>query len=138
MNKIAEKCISELMIADMKHNLDPTQYANQKCISMQHYLINILNRILTSLDHSCKGEAKAVIATLIDWKQAWEKYMMLTLKTSNMWIILNFGIQYKRKISFDIFYYTLTSLTLHKIFYDSSPIFKFFIFPYSSFCKKNI
>ena len=73
INKVAEKCIAPIMIADMKKKLDPTQYANQKGISMQHYLINMLNRILTSLDNSSKGEAKAVIATLVDWKQAFPR-----------------------------------------------------------------
>ena len=73
LNKIAEKCIAELMIHDMKHKLDPTQYANQKGISLQHYLINMLNRILTTLDNSSKGEAKAVIATFVDWKQAFPR-----------------------------------------------------------------
>ena len=70
MNKIAEKCIAELMINDMKANLDPSQYANQKGISIQHYLVNMLYRILTTLDCSTKGEVKAVLATFVDWQQA--------------------------------------------------------------------
>ena len=73
LNKIYEKCIAELMISDMKEKLDPTQYANQRGVSMQHYLIKMLNRILTSLDNRSKGETKAVIATLIDWKQAFPR-----------------------------------------------------------------
>ena len=73
MNKIAEKCIAELMINDMKANLDPSQYANQKGISIQHYLVNMLYRILTTLDCSTKGEVKAVLETFVDWQQAFPR-----------------------------------------------------------------
>ena len=72
-NKIAEKCLSELMIKDMKEKLDPCQFANQKGIGAQHYLIQMLNRIHIALDGSSKGEAKAVLATLVDWKQAFPR-----------------------------------------------------------------
>ena len=71
INKIAEKCIAKLIISDMKEKLDPKQYANQHGIGIQHYLINMLNRILTALDS--KSETKAVLATLIDWKQAFPR-----------------------------------------------------------------
>ena len=54
MNKIAEKCIAELIITDIKAQLDPSQYANQKGIGIQHYLVNMLNRILTALDKMSK------------------------------------------------------------------------------------
>ena len=67
LDKIAEKLITRLIIYDMKHNLDPSQYANQKGISIQHYLIKLIDRILLALD---KQESCAVIATLVDWKQA--------------------------------------------------------------------
>ena len=72
-NKIAEKVISELMLEDMKTNLDPSQYANQKGIGIQHYLIGMLNRILVALDNNSKGEVKAIIATYVDWKQAFPR-----------------------------------------------------------------
>ena len=40
-NKIAEQLISELVISDMTEKLDKSQYANQKNLSLQHYLISI-------------------------------------------------------------------------------------------------
>ena len=61
------------MLEDMKTNLDPSQYANQKGIGIQHYLIGMLNRILVALDRNSKGEVKAVIATYVDWKQAFPR-----------------------------------------------------------------
>ena len=54
-------------------NLDPSQYANQKGVSLQHYLIKMINVILSDTDNSSKGEANAVIAALIDWKEAFQR-----------------------------------------------------------------
>ena len=74
LNKITERCIGELMLKDMKKKkLYVSQYANQKGIGIQHYLINMIDRILLALDNCANGEVKAVIATLIDWKQAFPR-----------------------------------------------------------------
>ena len=70
MDKIAEKLISKLMISDMKSKLDPSQYANQKGLSINHYLIKLIDRILEALE---KNESCAVLATLVDWKQAFPR-----------------------------------------------------------------
>ena len=59
--------IAKLMISDILPNLDPSQYANQKGLSLQHYLINMINKILSDTDKNSKGEINAVIATLYDW-----------------------------------------------------------------------
>ena len=72
-NKVAEKMIAKLMIADIMKNLDSSQYANQKGLSLQHYLIKRINKILTDTDKRSKGEVNAVIATLIDWKEAFPR-----------------------------------------------------------------
>ena len=73
LSKIAEKLISKLIIADMKNNLDPSQYANQPGLSIQHYLVKFIDRILESLDKSSKKESCAILATLVDWKQAFPR-----------------------------------------------------------------
>ena len=70
LDKVAEKLISKLMISDMKVKMDPSQYANQKGLSINHYLIKFIDRILEALD---KGESCAVLATLVDWKQAFPR-----------------------------------------------------------------
>ena len=54
----------------MKAKLYPSQYGNQKALSIQHYLINMMHRILTTLNNNSKGDIFAVIASLIDWKQS--------------------------------------------------------------------
>ena len=69
-DKIFEKLISELIISDMSSKLDPSQFGNQKGMSIQHYLIKMLHRILTALDNNTKRETFAVIANLVDWKNA--------------------------------------------------------------------
>ena len=72
-NKISEKMIAELMVSDMKSHLDISQYANQKGLSLQHYLVNMIDRILSDTDNNSKGEITAVIATLFDWKEAFPR-----------------------------------------------------------------
>ena len=65
--------IAKLMISDILPNLDPSQYANQKGLSLQHYLINMIDKILSDTDKNSKGEINAVIATLYDWKEAFPR-----------------------------------------------------------------
>ena len=68
-----EKLLSELMISDMESKMDPSQYGNQKGILIQHYLIKMLHRILTVLDNNSRRETFAIIASLIDWNNAFPR-----------------------------------------------------------------
>ena len=72
-DKIMEKIVSEMIISDMQAKLDPSQYGNQKHTSIQHYLVRMLHRILTSLDRNSKGEVNAVLCLFIYWKQAYSR-----------------------------------------------------------------
>ena len=71
-NKTEEKLISELILSDIEHKLDTSQYANQAGVSLQHYLINMIHKILQDTENN-STEATAVIATMIDWKQAFPR-----------------------------------------------------------------
>ena len=73
LNKIMEKIVSEMVISDMKATLDPSQYGNQKDISIQHYLVRFLNRVISNLDKNSKGEINAVLCMFVDWKQAYSR-----------------------------------------------------------------
>ena len=68
-----EKFIAELIISDMSSSMDPAQYGNQKGLSVQHYLIKMIHRILTVLDNNSRKETFAVIANLIDWNNAFPR-----------------------------------------------------------------
>ena len=57
----------------MKDRMDPCQYANQKGVSIEHYLIKFIDRILQALENNSKGEGCAVLATLVDWQQAFPR-----------------------------------------------------------------
>ena len=72
-NKIQEVAICEMIISDMSANLDPTQYGNWKRTGIQHYLVKMLHRILSETDRNSKKEIRAVICTLVDWKQAYSR-----------------------------------------------------------------
>ena len=41
-------------------------------MSIQHYLVNMVNRILTILDRNNEKEKYAVIAKLVDWSKAFD------------------------------------------------------------------
>ena len=72
LNKIMEKLVCKLMISDMKESMDKSQFANQKGVSVQHYMIKMLDKILSEMDSS-KGEKVAVIATMVDWAKAFPR-----------------------------------------------------------------
>ena len=72
-DKVMEKLLAEIMISDMAAKLDPAQYGNQKGISIQHYLINMIHRILDLLDNNSRRETFAVVANLIDWNNAFPR-----------------------------------------------------------------
>ena len=65
-DKVFEKLIAQLIISDMEDKLDPSEFGNQKGISIQHYLIQMLHRILSVLDNNSKGDIFAVVANLVD------------------------------------------------------------------------
>ena len=73
LDKVAEKIISKMMISDMKSKIDPSQYANQEGLSIQHYLVKMIDKILQSVDKNSKRESFAVLATLVDWKEAFPR-----------------------------------------------------------------
>ena len=72
-NKVAEQLISEVMISDIMKKLDISQYANQKVVSLQHYLLKLINRILEDTDNRSKNEVNAVLAVMVDWKEAFAR-----------------------------------------------------------------
>ena len=51
----------------METKMDPSQYGNEYGMSIQHYLINMIHKILSDID--VKG-VTAVLATFVDWKDA--------------------------------------------------------------------
>ena len=70
------------MIEDMKPTKDPAQYGNTKGLSTQHYLIKMIDRILTVLDRNNKKEAYAVVVQLVDWAQAIDRQCpLLSIKS---------------------------------------------------------
>ena len=73
LSKILEKVICKYLIRDMKGSLDKSQYANQKGLSINHYLVKLVDRVLGALDGSSKGENTAVIATYLDWSKAFDR-----------------------------------------------------------------
>ena len=57
----------------MSRNRDHSQYGNEKGISVNHYLLKMINEILSSLDGNNASEKFAVFCTMVDWKQAFDR-----------------------------------------------------------------
>ena len=57
----------------MSDGRDISQYGNEKGISVNHYLIKMINEILISVDKNTANEKFAVLCSLIDWKQAFDR-----------------------------------------------------------------
>ena len=61
------------MISDMSQNIDPSQFGNEKGLGIQHFLVKMINQILTILDSNNDEEKSAVIASLVDWSKAFDR-----------------------------------------------------------------
>ena len=72
-DKLLEKMLCKLLVADMKEKADPSQFGNEQGTSVQHYLISMLHRILSVLDCNSEKHKFAVIANLIDWNSAFPR-----------------------------------------------------------------
>jgi hypothetical protein len=59
-----------MMVEDMVHKMDPSQFGNLKNTSIQHYLVSLLHRISSALDGNSKGNIFAACITFYDFKQA--------------------------------------------------------------------
>ena len=72
-SKIAEKRLGKFIIEDMSNKRDPSQFGNQKGVSVNHYLIKMIHEILSSVDNNTASEKFAVFCSMIDWKQAFDR-----------------------------------------------------------------
>ena len=52
---------------------DISQYGNEKNMSIQHYLVKMVHKILTAVDPNSQKEAFAVVLGMIDWSQAFDR-----------------------------------------------------------------
>ena len=73
IGQIMEKIVSELIISDMKEKFDPKQFGNQKNLGIQHYLVRLLHRIVSSTDRNSQGDFNTVMCLFVDWKQAFSR-----------------------------------------------------------------
>ena len=72
-SKITDCILTEFLVADMTSLNDKAQYGNVKGVSVQHYLINMIHKILLGLDKANNSENSAVILNMIDWSQAFDR-----------------------------------------------------------------
>ena len=63
----------DLKIISQNTCIDPSQFGNEKGLGIQHYLVKMINQILTILDSNNDEEKYAVIASLVDWSKAFDR-----------------------------------------------------------------
>ena len=61
LSKITDKIIAEIIAQDMQSTRDRVQYGNANNVSLKHYLVKMLDKILSSIDHNSAKESMAVI-----------------------------------------------------------------------------
>ena len=57
----------------MVKKIYPSQFGNLKRTSIQHYLISLIHRLMSSLDNNSKGDIFAGCVTLFDYQQAFSR-----------------------------------------------------------------
>ena len=73
LSKLYEALLSDSIISDMVPYIDPSQFGNEKGLSITHYLVKMVNQILTILDTNNEYEKYAVLAALVDWSKAFDR-----------------------------------------------------------------
>ena len=126
LDKIIEKLISELIIEDMCKSRDVSQYGNKPKTSIQHYLINLLHRILETTDKNTMKEKFAIIATMIDWNSAFNRqdhtlgvqsFIDNGVRSSLIPLLISYFKDRKMKVNFHGVYYKERNLNsgVHKV-----------------------
>ena len=72
-SKVMDKILAEYLIKDMAPTCDKAQYGNTEGLSVQHYLVKLIHQVLIGLDTNKKSESYAVIMSMIDWAQAFDR-----------------------------------------------------------------
>ena len=61
------------MVQDMVKKMDPCQFGKLKSTSIQHYLISLIDRLMSSLDNNSKGDIFAGCLSLFDYQRAFSR-----------------------------------------------------------------
>ena len=73
LSKIYEALLAESIVADISSNKDPSQFGNERGLSITHYLVKMLHKILSILDTNNQKDKFAVLAQLVDWSKAFDR-----------------------------------------------------------------
>ena len=64
--------MDKILAEDMAMTRDRSQNGNKQNLSIQHYLIKMVHKILTAVDENSQQKAYAVILSMVDWSQAFD------------------------------------------------------------------
>ena len=68
--KILDKLLAQYIVQDITK--DPKQYGNEKGLSINHYLVKMIDEILKSVNKNSNTDKNSVVLTMLDWSKAFE------------------------------------------------------------------
>ena len=68
---VFEGIIKDWILEDISPKIDRSQYGNQKGISTEHMMVNLMDKILRLLDNN--NTCSAVLAAMVDWASAFDR-----------------------------------------------------------------
>ena len=118
--KIADKIISSYIIQDMEPHRDRAQYGNEKGLSINHLLVQMIHQILKAVDHNSASEKKAVIWSMIDWSKPFENqshklgvdsFIRNGVRNSLIPLLINFFSERKLQVKWNKMYSSSKNVT---------------------------
>ena len=73
LSKLYEALLADTILEDISPQKDPSQFGNERGLSTTHFLVKMMNKILTILDSNNQKEKYAVVAQLVDWSKAFDR-----------------------------------------------------------------
>ena len=68
---VFEGIIKDWILEDISPKIDRSQYGNQKGISTEHMMVNLMDKLLRLLDNN--NTCSAVLAAMVDWASAFDR-----------------------------------------------------------------
>ena len=68
---VFECFIKDWILKDIEPKIDHSQYGNRKGTSTEHWMVNLMDKLLKLLDNN--SSCSAVIAAMVDWASAFER-----------------------------------------------------------------
>jgi hypothetical protein len=107
-NKVFESFIKDIIMQDIVHKIDLSQYGGRKGVGTEYMIVALLDRVLALLDKN--PDKSAVILTGVDWANAFargdptttiQKFLILGLRPSIVPLLIDYFTGRKMTVKFN-------------------------------------